>query len=79
MVVGWQLISSHTTFMSTRLLTISGGVMLGRRGPTGPTSICGGDVPVGFELPVEDSVVVVQQHGGGIAGVSVVPYCGFEG
>lgn len=52
-VVVWQLISSHTTFMSTRLLTISGG-MLGSRGcPAGPASICGGAVPVGLELQFE--------------------------
>lgn len=78
MVVGWQLISSHTTFMSTRLLTISGG-RLGSRGcPTGPASICGGDVPVGVELLVEHSVVV-QKHRGVISGASLVSYCGFEG
>lgn len=61
MAVGWQLISSHTTFMSTRLLTISRG-MLGSHGrPTGPGSICGGDLPGGVELLVDRSVET-QQH-----------------
>ena len=60
MVVSWQLIS-HTTFMSTRLLTISGG-MLGSLGRlTGHASICGGDVPVGVVLLVERSVETQQR------------------
>lgn len=78
MVGGWQLISSHTTFMSTRLLTISGGMLGSRARPKGPASICGGDVPVGIELLVEHSVTV-QQHRGVMVGARSEPYCGFEG
>ena len=75
MVGGWQLISGHTTFMSTRLLTISGGMLGSRTRPKGPASICGGDVPVGVELLVERSVTA-QQHRGVMVGAR---YCGFRG
>lgn len=61
MVGGWQLISSHTPYMSACLVTISRG-MLGSHGrPMGPGGICGGDVPVGAELLVENCFEKQQQ------------------
>lgn len=47
--VGWQLISSHAAFMSTRFSMVSLG---GHACPAGASSICSGDVLVGVGLLV---------------------------
>lgn len=45
--------------------------------PTGPASICGGDLPVGVELLVEHSVETQQQEGT-ITESSSGSCCGFD-